>query len=336
MTPGEPDFTENALALIQAGQPDEALAVLAQAIGRMPTGWTPIQQQGKDEIVYCWDHDEFIEYCHYRQSASPQAASIRYEAGSYSQACWLAGSLYIDRRDFPEALRFLNLGLELEPTHPELICEKAYVHQTQKQYQQALELFRQAEQGRLWITDAQKARALRGQGICLVDLGRLDEAANVLLRAQQVDPQDTRAARELEFIRGLRLESSQSGELGWPFLQILNPPKDPLTRRLVELVKDSPSIPGPQTVGSANFRLIQQAFRERGWDGFEEEFAKLYKRDHPQHEEMKARLLQEPCFRPQTYENMAKLLRAYQAGGEKRLRKAYSEIGREETPGKPS
>lgn len=62
ITPREPTFTENALELMRDGRSDEALAVLTDAIGRMPTGWTPIQQQGENEVIFCWDQDEFIEY----------------------------------------------------------------------------------------------------------------------------------------------------------------------------------------------------------------------------------------------------------------------------------
>jgi tetratricopeptide (TPR) repeat protein len=198
------DFTENALRLIRDGRPDEALDVLTQAIGAMPTDWTAIRQQGEDETVYCWDLEEFRKYSHYRTSAG----FIDWYRGSYSQACCLAGSLHIDRGDLPEALRLFDLGLELEPNHPELMCEKAYVHQVQNQHQQALDLFRQAETSRPWITDDQKARALRGQGVCLVDLDRLDEAEQVLVRAEQVYPEDTKAAKELEFIRTLRAKPS--------------------------------------------------------------------------------------------------------------------------------
>ena len=266
----------------------------------------------------------------------PPGGVIDWVPVSYSEACGLAGWLHIRRRDFPQALRFLNLGLELEPNHPTLICDKAYVHQTQTQHQQALELFRQAERSRPWITDAQKARALRGQGVCLVDLNSLDEAELVLLRAQQVDPEDTKAASELELIQGLRLQRSHPGPLGWPFLQILNPPRNPLTQRLIELVKDLPSIPGPQTVGTENFSRIQQAFSARAWEGFEEEFAKLYPPDHPQHGEIKTRLLQETIFRPQVHENIVQCLRAYRAGGKEALLEVYREISRAETSEKPS
>jgi len=205
----ELDFTENALELIQEGRADEALAVLTEAIGGMPSDWTPVRQQGKDEIVYCWDEDEFSAYSDYRRHELPESGLLVWERGSYSEACCMVGSLHIDRQDYPKALRFFNLGLELEPDHPVLMSEKAYVYQAQHDYQQALDLFRRAEQSRPWITNRQKARALRGQGFCLVELNRTDEAQQVLKHAQQADPEDTKAAQELEFIRTLRLKRSQ-------------------------------------------------------------------------------------------------------------------------------
>jgi hypothetical protein len=62
------------------------------------------------------------------------------------------------------------------------------------------------------------------------------------------------------------------------------------------LVEDLPSIPGPQTVGAENYSRIVDAFEERGWSGFEEEFDNIVPRERPNYEEVKRRFAAGPMF----------------------------------------
>ena len=68
-------------------------------------------------------------------------------------------------------------------------------------------------------------------------------------------------------------------QIPWFLHSFVNPPTDPLTIRLMALVEDLPSIPGPKTVGSANYSRLFDAFMKRGWTGFEEEFDRIVPRD---------------------------------------------------------
>ena len=63
----------------------------------------------------------------------------------------------------------------------------------------------------------------------------------------------------------LQLASKQPQAFPWFLHSLVNPPSDPLTIRLLALVEDLPSIPGPKTVGSENYSRIFDAFMKRGW-----------------------------------------------------------------------
>ena len=96
---------------------------------------------------------------------------------------------------------------------------------------------------------SQIARALRGQGVQLVDLDRLDEAEDALRRSMALEPDSETVHNELSYIRDLREKrEAEKEEIPWFLHSFVNPPTDPLTIRLLALVEDLSSIPGPQAV----------------------------------------------------------------------------------------
>jgi Flp pilus assembly protein TadD len=51
------------------------------------------------------------------------------------------------------------------------------------------------------------ARARRGLGYVLVEMGKLNEAEKKYQQCLAADPKDTKAAQELEYVRGLRAKT---------------------------------------------------------------------------------------------------------------------------------
>jgi len=112
----------------------------------------------------------------------------------------LAGLQY-DFGETQKARKLIDLGLKLEPDHPNLLCEKGFYLCDSGNYSQAYDCYVQAEEIRPWATSVQKARAIRGQGAALIDLGRLREAEKQFERSLKYEPDNKLALSELKFIK---------------------------------------------------------------------------------------------------------------------------------------
>jgi tetratricopeptide (TPR) repeat protein len=81
----------------------------------------------------------------------------------------------------------------------------------EKNWTKAKEAFEKAEDQAPTSPDESKAevlgRARRGLGYVFVELGQLDEAEKKYRQCLAADPRDTKAAKELEYVRGLRTKA---------------------------------------------------------------------------------------------------------------------------------
>jgi tetratricopeptide (TPR) repeat protein len=103
----------------------------------------------------------------------------------------------------------LQKAIELSPLTAQYILELAYVYQARGECDRSIETYKQAESAaKMASDDATKkddlTRALRGQGYCLVEEGRLDEAEALYRKSLALDPSDMKAMGELEYIKKKR------------------------------------------------------------------------------------------------------------------------------------
>jgi tetratricopeptide (TPR) repeat protein len=190
-------------SLMEKGDMAGAEKILSEIVCKMPADWKPAKET-KDEItVFCWDQDEFISYSKFF-APDLKNKKIVWTGPSYSKAYFKLAYIAVELKNFENALRYLDKALALEPDHPGLLCEKAYVLSRQKHYQEAYDLYMKAVDIRAWASAIQRARSLRGAGTVLIDLGRLDEAEKVFKRSLEVEPGNKRAQGELSHIGKLR------------------------------------------------------------------------------------------------------------------------------------
>lgn len=302
----EPDFNARAGKLIAEGRLAEARTVLDGAIQEMPKGWTPIREEANSVTISFWDQEEFFAYSN---QEAQHLSKILYWAGeSYPRAWYLLAVIDSKQQRFDQALFSIDCGLELE-SHPELWSERGYILGRLERHEESLECFVRAATVRNWAPFSQMARALRGQGVQLVDLDRLDEAEAALRQSLEFEPESETARNELGYIADLRRQrEAQEKEIPWFLQSFVHPPTDPLTIRLIALVKDLPSIPGPKTVGTDGYSRILDAFMKRGWAGFEEAFDRVVPRARPDYADVKRDLLREPIFGIEAHRNMAEVV----------------------------
>ncbi|MGA2877292.1 MAG: hypothetical protein ABSE82_17390, partial [Nitrososphaerales archaeon] len=211
--------------------------------------------------------------------------------------------------EFNNAMLCLEKGLEIEPDHPRLWIEKGFLLNRLKHHQEALECYQHAAVVRSWAPKSQIARAFRGKGSSLIDLGRLDEAEIAYRMALELEPDDRKAPKELEYIAHARQEQAERKEtVPWFLDSLIHPPTDPLTIQLLALVESLESIPGPRTIGTENYSRVAEAFINRGWAGFEEAFDAIVPRTRTDYADIKRDLLREPIFNRRTHLNMSRVM----------------------------
>jgi tetratricopeptide (TPR) repeat protein len=108
-----------------------------------------------------------------------------------------------------EAAAALDRALALSPRYARYLNERAFHYAQAKDWRRALQLYGDAEDAAKLITNArgqrvERTRALRGQGYTLVELGDLDGAEAKYRASLALDPDDTKAKQELDYIQGVR------------------------------------------------------------------------------------------------------------------------------------
>jgi hypothetical protein len=225
------NFVEVASSYISRQDFSAAVRVLSVGLRTKPSAWQPFQRTCSGLHVSFWSEDEFFSYV----SWDPKG-TVYWVRPSYSQACyWLAYAL-TELGDRDEATSALKCGIAMEPDHPELLCELAFLRERNRP-EERLTLFREASTSRPWMTNSQRARALRGCGTTLVELKRYDEAQRALLEALELAPGNANAKSELCYVQQGREKNDYGGILPWFLRALRYPPADANTRTLLEMAE---------------------------------------------------------------------------------------------------
>lgn len=198
------DFIKPAIELIQRREFEAAAKLLEESLRAMPAGWRPVQDFPFKQHVACWDYLEFLCLVGHQKQVGSNKGLV-WILPSYSYGYYLLGHVRVDLGQAREALQALDHGLELEPDHPQVLCEKAFIFQKLRRPEVALDLYRNAAMARpTWTPNPVRARVLRGLGVTLVDFGKLDEAETYLKESLSLDPNNSLALEELDLIAALR------------------------------------------------------------------------------------------------------------------------------------
>lgn len=197
---------KEASALLKEGKLTDAELLLRDYVRRMPKDWKPVMEEPDKLIGFFWSLTEFLAFV----AAKRRENSVTWAAGSYTEAYYMLAFIAGERHDWSEVVKEAENGLALEPDQPDLLCEKALALGFLGRVREAIELYRKASTVREWATRPQLAKALRGAGTLLIDLGNLDEAERLLRESLQHEPENPGTKRELNYIAMLRNGGPQS------------------------------------------------------------------------------------------------------------------------------
>jgi tetratricopeptide (TPR) repeat protein len=206
------EAVQEARRLIAAGDRPRAVRVLEEFLARMPAGWRPRADSKEEVQVAFWNMEEFILFVS-RHQAAGDPRKVCWVQPSYSEACYLLGYLAVEEGDYSAARGHVERGLQMEPDHPLLLCELAMIECGCRRRGEALDCYRRAADIRPWAPPSVVARALRGVGFSLIDLGELDRAEEAFRESLELDPDNATARHELEIIELMRKTGVTPGQL---------------------------------------------------------------------------------------------------------------------------
>ncbi len=132
-----------------------------------------------------------------------------------AEALYLRGYAGLDFGQLEEAEDYINKAIRMSPVNARYLSELGHIYHVKREWGKALTTFLQAEEyasaySPEEIKGLELARAMRGVGYSLIELGRLDEAEEKFRECLKLDANDIKSKKELEYIESLR-NNAQGG-----------------------------------------------------------------------------------------------------------------------------
>ena len=205
--PQPPKLLEEARALLDSKKPQAAIAKCDKVIAFFKAHYGK-----RKEKVYCGRTP--AESLGYLMKAGAAMNEGKFDAGkkqaivispTWSTAYFMKAFALAELGNRPEAMSALEKAIALSPWNSQYLSELGYLYVVEQNWAKALETYEAAEEHAALSPDETKTeelgRARRGVGYVLVELGRLDEAEKKYEQCLKENPQDKKAAAELEYVR---------------------------------------------------------------------------------------------------------------------------------------
>jgi len=192
---------DEAMNHLKKGNIAEAESILLDVCTRCPDDYQYEYLKDNSRYIKCWDVLEFTVYC----AAHPDGGEkfVSWVLSAYPRACYYLAYVLIEKGDFQGAIPWLVKGQSMEPGNPKFLRESGVAYAHMKKHQQSLDCYQQAA-NLPGISRHEHALALRGMGVQLIDLRRLDEAETRLKESLELEADNVNAKRELLYISRLR------------------------------------------------------------------------------------------------------------------------------------
>ncbi len=199
-----------AVEAIANGELEKAEALLLNIIENTPAKYSNFEENDEGISIKFWDQTAFIHYVTWQKQQGLTNKNIQWINNVYPRAHYYMGYLCVKKKEFDRAIEFLDKGLNLEPTNPIFICEKAQASVLSGRKEEALALYQQVNEISPYVGAFDIAVALRGQGFVLIEMGNLDKAENAFKSSLEIEPDNEVALNELQYIAHLRQGGTQA------------------------------------------------------------------------------------------------------------------------------
>ena len=131
---------------------------------------------------------------------------------TWAEAYYLKAYALIELGHPEKAKAELKHALDLSPLNAIYWAELGHVLQLEKKWIKCMKAFRKSEEASKFSSDDRKnldlARAWRGIGFCLTEMGKLDESEQMYKKCLELDEKDKMALNELDYIQQLKKKRS--------------------------------------------------------------------------------------------------------------------------------
>lgn len=166
------------------------------------------QYQAKDKKYYAARSP--AEAIFYAAQATAMKLSVEVVDLTCADALFLKGFASVDLGQLDQAQDYYQKALAMAPENAQYLSELGHVYQVQQNWSDALAAFTQAESAAELspeaIRQSELARAKRGIGYNLIELGQLDKAETKFNECLALDKNDRGALHELKYIQQLRAQ----------------------------------------------------------------------------------------------------------------------------------
>ncbi len=190
----------------QAGRRQEAIAIYDSVIEHF-------RAANADAKVDLYSARSAAEALFYMVRAVNQKRDAKVVSRAWADAYMMKGYALADMGQLKEARAAVEAAVALSPFNSQYLAELGYLHQMDSDWNASLEAYKRSAEGAEISSPDRKdldlARAFRGQGYSLIELGRLEEAEALYQKAITLDGADTKAPNELKYIQQLRAKQAQ-------------------------------------------------------------------------------------------------------------------------------
>lgn len=145
----------------------------------------------------------------YALKSMSEGVSAEVVGETCADALYLRGYASLELGQYEVGETYIKRANEMSPLNSHYLAELGFIYQMRGDWENALKTFTEAEKNvEIYTPEALKnqelARAKRGIGYCLIELGKLDEAEAKYQECLEINSEDEIALRQLEYLRSIR------------------------------------------------------------------------------------------------------------------------------------
>jgi len=195
---------DESIKIIKSGlNPKSTILQLFEVIKNAPKEYVYKFQEGRKLYVKFWDRDEMTHFSMNYADAS-KYDEIVWLSSAYPRAYYWIGFAASNSNQHDKAIIMFNSGQEIEPTNPLFLIGMGHSYNKMGNYKISLECYSEVSDVNEFTSPKIKAVALRGEGVQLIELKRLEEAKIRFYKSLEYDPNNEIAINELMYIDELQ------------------------------------------------------------------------------------------------------------------------------------